>query len=75
MYSFPKKVMQCPSHMHARTQQYFILLMITDGVLSDMQETKCALINASRLPMSVILVGVGAADFSSMNELDSDDKL
>ena len=34
-----------------------------------------ALINASRYPMSVIIVGVGGADFSAMDELDSDDKL
>ena len=56
-------------------QNYFILLLLTDGVLSDMMETKQALINASRYPMSVIIVGVGAADFSAMDALDSDDKL
>ena len=57
------------------SQNYFILLLLTDGVLSDMPETKKALINASRYPMSVIIVGVGGADFSAMDELDSDDKL
>ena len=56
-------------------QNYYILLLLTDGVLSDMVETKQALINASRYPMSVIIVGVGGADFSSMDALDSDDKL
>ena len=40
-----------------------------------MMDTKLALINASRLPMSVIIVGVGGADFSAMDELDSDDRL
>ena len=40
-----------------------------------MMETKQALINASCFPMSVIIVGVGGADFSAMDELDSDDKL
>ena len=40
-------------------QNYYILLLLTDGVLSDMVETKQALINASRYPMSVIIVGVG----------------
>ncbi|XP_062500806.1 copine-3-like isoform X2 [Corticium candelabrum] len=52
---------------------YFILLLITDGVLSDMVETKKAVIRASSLPMSVIIVGVGNADFSDMHVLDSDD--
>ena len=46
--------------------------MLTDGVLSDMNETTLALIRASRLPMSVIIVGVGKADFSDMNTLDAD---
>ncbi|NXP73176.1 CPNE2 protein, partial [Ramphastos sulfuratus] len=43
--------------------QYFILLIITDGVISDMDETRQAVVQASRLPMSIIIVGVGNADF------------
>ena len=54
-------------------QQYYVLLLLTDGVLSDMEDTKAAIINASRLPMSVIIVGVGQADFKDMNELDADE--
>ena len=54
-------------------QQYFILLLLTDGTLSDMRETKLALIRASSLPMSVIIVGVGGANFSAMRELDADE--
>lgn len=38
-----------------------------------MTATKAAIIDASSLPMSVIIVGVGNADFSNMQELDSDD--
>ncbi len=49
--------------------------MLTDGELTDMQATMASLINASRLPMSVIIVGVGGADFKAMETLDSDDKL
>ena len=30
---------------------------------------------ASELPMSIIIVGVGNADFSDMERLDSDDRL
>lgn len=40
-----------------------------------MEETKQAVINASSYPLSIIIVGVGPADFTSMNELDSDDRL
>lgn len=40
-----------------------------------MPQTKTAIVNASALPMSIIIVGVGNADFSAMVELDSDDEL
>ena len=42
---------------------YFVLLMITDGIISDMTATKEAIVNASHLPLSIIIVGVGNADF------------
>ncbi len=38
-----------------------------------MVETKKAVIRASRLPMSIIIVGVGGADFTAMTELDADE--
>ena len=38
---------------------YFILLILTDGAICDMGDTKMALIEASVLPVSVIIVGVG----------------
>ncbi|NWQ84477.1 CPNE5 protein, partial [Columbina picui] len=43
--------------------QYFVLLIITDGVISDMAQTKEAIVNAAKLPMSIIIVGVGQAEF------------
>jgi hypothetical protein len=53
---------------------YFILLILTDGDITDMNDTKRAIIRASRLPMSIIIVGVGSCSFEKMVELDSDDK-
>uniref|UniRef100_A0A8C1PRL9 Copine Vb n=1 Tax=Cyprinus carpio TaxID=7962 RepID=A0A8C1PRL9_CYPCA len=53
--------------------QYFVLLIITDGVISDMSQTKEAIVNAAKLPMSIIIVGVGQAEFDAMIELDGDD--
>ncbi|XP_062336266.1 copine-3 isoform X1 [Osmerus eperlanus] len=53
--------------------QYFVLLIITDGVITDLDETRSAIVNASRLPMSIIIIGVGGADFSAMELLDGDD--
>lgn len=38
-----------------------------------MADTRDAIVHASHLPMSVIIVGVGNADFSDMQMLDGDD--
>ncbi|KAB0390519.1 hypothetical protein E2I00_017501 [Balaenoptera physalus] len=54
-------------------RKYSVLLVLTDGVVSDMAETRAAIVRASRLPMSIIIVGVGNADFSDMRLLDGDD--
>ncbi|XP_013408869.1 copine-8 isoform X2 [Lingula anatina] len=52
---------------------YFILLILTDGIITDMPQTKEAIVNAASLPMSIIIVGIGEADFDAMVELDGDD--
>lgn len=54
------------------SSKYYVLLIITDGVVTDLQETIDALVKASDLPLSVLIVGVGAADFTSMEVLDAD---
>ncbi|KAK4488924.1 hypothetical protein RD792_004714 [Penstemon davidsonii] len=53
-------------------RKYFILLIITDGVITDLQETKDAFVMASDLPLSILIVGVGGADFKEMEILDAD---
>ncbi|XP_060537531.1 copine-2 isoform X4 [Pantherophis guttatus] len=60
---------------NCRPNQYFILLIITDGVISDMDETRHAVVQASRLPMSIIIIGVGNADFAAMEFLDADNRM
>jgi hypothetical protein len=54
---------------------YFVLLIITDGIITDLDATKSAVISASSLPLSIIIVGVGSEDFTAMDDLDSDDEL
>ncbi|XP_068197482.1 copine-9-like [Antennarius striatus] len=66
------KVANCAAEI-TDGSQYFVLLMITDGVISDMVQTKEAVVNASSLPLSIIIVGVGPAKFDAMEELDGDD--
>jgi hypothetical protein len=48
------------------------MVLLTDGQIMDMDATKTALVELSKLPCSVIIIGVGSADFSSMAELDGD---
>lgn len=51
---------------------YQILLLLTDGCIHDMPRTKELMVDLSNMPCSVIIVGVGNADFSAMEELDGD---
>ncbi|CAH2073719.1 unnamed protein product [Thlaspi arvense] len=53
-------------------RRYYVLLIITDGVITDLQETKDALVSASDLPLSILIVGVGGADYKEMEVLDGD---
>jgi len=56
-------------------QRYAILLILTDGVINDFELTKQAIIEASHVPLSIIIIGIGVADFADMTDLDSDDRL
>jgi hypothetical protein len=54
-------------------QVYHVLLIITDGEITDMASTTHAIVEAAALPLSIIIVGVGAANFDLMKQLDGDD--
>ena len=53
--------------------KYHILLILTDGIILDMQETIDALVEGSFLPLSVIIIGIGNDHFQEMMVLDGDD--
>jgi hypothetical protein len=55
-----------------QNQRYTILLVITDGEITDMNETLRALREATGTALSVVIVGVGNADFGRMETLDGD---
>ena len=51
-----------------------ILLILTDGVIHDKDEVKDLLVKCGRLPLSVIIIGIGNGDdWGAMKELDDDD--
>ena len=51
---------------------YYILLILTDGNINDMNQTRDKIVEASYLPLSIIIVGIGNADFELMDILDGD---
>lgn len=55
-----------------RNQQYQVLLILTDGIVNDLDSTIRSIVHAADLPMSILIVGVGDADFSAMEALDGD---
>jgi len=57
------------------SNEYTILLIITDGEIHDMEPTINCLIKSAELPLSVIIIGVGGADFANMEILDGDEGL
>jgi len=59
----------------AENDTYTILLILTDGEIHDMDATIDVLIRASHLPISIVIVGVGNADFGKMEVLDGDSGL
>lgn len=56
-------------------QMYHCLLILTDGDIHDMGETTDLIVELSKFPVSIIIVGVGNEDFEKMKFLDSDDKV
>ena len=53
--------------------KYNILMILTDGMIDDIDDTINELVNGSFLPLSVIIIGIGSADFSAMKVLDADE--
>ena len=53
--------------------EYHILMILTDGVIDDLQDTIDALVEGSFHPLSVIIIGIGDADFKKMEILDGDE--
>jgi hypothetical protein len=52
---------------------YTILLILTDGEITDMDKTLSAIVSCDDAPISIIIVGVGnGCDFEMMDQLDGD---
>lgn len=56
-----------------KENHYYILLILTDGVVNDLNETIDLIVEASYLPLSIVIVGIGKEDFKFMKQLDGDE--
>lgn len=56
----------------AYNQEYHLLMIITDGIISDINKTIDEIVRGSSLPLSIVIVGVGDANFDQMDVLDAD---
>uniref|UniRef100_A0A7S3KSE1 Copine C-terminal domain-containing protein n=1 Tax=Euplotes crassus TaxID=5936 RepID=A0A7S3KSE1_EUPCR len=56
------------------TKKYYTFLILTDGMIHDINDTVEQVVVSSRLPVSIIIVGIGNANFSNMVFLDSDEQ-
>ena len=62
------------SYCRQYPQNYYILLILTDGQFTDIYDCIGAIVEASDYPMSIIIIGVGNANFEDMERLDADKK-
>ena len=51
---------------------YFVLMILTDGCIHDMPETKQLIVELSYQPCSIVIIGIGEEDFTFMETLDAD---
>ncbi|OUM61541.1 hypothetical protein PIROE2DRAFT_12454 [Piromyces sp. E2] len=57
-----------PPYNNKPLSKYYILTIITDGSISDMEKTKEAIIDACDLPLSIIIIGIGS--FSQFTKIE-----
>lgn len=54
---------------------YHCMLIITDGEIHDMRETLDVIVEMSKYPVSIIIIGVGNEQFDGMKYLDADNNI
>ena len=69
--------MRTCQEMKAEKKEYMILVILTDGKIDDdLEQVKDLLVSCGKLPLSIIIIGIGPGqddDWRYMHELDDDD--
>lgn len=55
-----------------QSSNYYVLVLLTDGCFDDFALSVDKIIDASMLPLSIVMVGLGDGDFSQLQRLDQD---
>lgn len=55
------------------SHNYLILVILTDGETHDLKASIDDIVASSHLPLSIIIIGIGDADFENMVILDNDE--
>jgi Copine len=53
---------------------YHVMMILTDGEIHDMKETINLIVELSKFPVSIIIIGVGHDEFENMKRLDGDNQ-
>jgi len=64
-----------PLNSNKTLPKYYVLTVITNGCISDIEKIKEMIIDADDVPLSIVIVGVGNGDFIKMKELDGDNNV
>ena len=68
-----KEAMKCAFENSSHKQCYSILVILTDGVITDFVQTVDMIYQiAEKAPLSIIICGIGQANFDKMELLDGD---
>ena len=68
--SFAPIIRRSMKHVRESGNKFHILVIIADGQMEDEGPTVSAIIDASKLPLSIVLVGVGDGPWDIMEEFD-----
>ena len=68
--SFAPIIRKSMKHVRESGNKFHILVIIADGQMEDEGPTVSAIIEASKLPLSIVLVGVGDGPWDIMEEFD-----
>jgi hypothetical protein len=55
------------------SEKYIVLTILTDGLISDFEGSFEMIVDCCELPISIIIIGIGDADFTLMERLNNDD--